>query len=332
MPELRQNMVTKEWVIVASERAKRPEQFKRQKEESEPLPEYDPKCPFCPGGEDKTPPETHRIEKDGSWLVRSFPNKFAALVPEGDTDNKFEGVRRHMSGVGFHEVIAETPLHNQHMADMSAEHLSEVLKMYHHRFNHIAADPRIEQIILFKNHGAGAGTSLIHPHSQLIALPVVPAHIRHRTEEAMRYFDDHGRCVTCEMLDMELVDGRRIVTDTEHFVGFVPYASFSPFHCWIVPKKHHACFGHISRDVMFDMAGNLKTVLKKLCVGLGDPDFNLVVNSAPLDSGNRYFHWYMSVVPRVTKTAGFELGSGMFINTSLPEENAEYLRSIEADN
>jgi UDPglucose--hexose-1-phosphate uridylyltransferase len=324
-------MVTKEWVIIATERAKRPEQFKSAKKEKEPLPEYDPKCPFCPGFEDKTPPETYRVEKDGRWLVRSFPNKFAALVPEGDTNNHFSGVLRKMTGVGFHEVIAETPLHNQHMAMLDADHLASVIEVYHHRFNHIADDPRIEQVIVFKNHGAGAGTSLIHPHSQLIALPMVPAHIRHRVEEAMRYFDDHGRCVMCEMMQMELEEGTRIIEETEHFVSFCPYASFSPFHVWIVPKEHHSCFGHISDEIMPDMAKNLKGVLQRLYHGLNDPDFNLVVNSAPLDGGTRYYHWYVSVVPRVTKTAGFELGSGMFINVSLPEENAEYLRSVEIE-
>lgn len=329
MPELRQNMVTKEWVIIATERAKRPEQFKAAEKPDEALPEYDPKCPFCPGAEDKTPPETYSITKDGKWLVRAFPNKFAALMPEGDTDNHFAGVMRKMRGVGFHEVIAETPLHNLHMANFTADHLSNVMKVYHHRFNHIAADHRIEQIIVFKNHGAGAGTSLIHPHSQLIALPMVPAHIRHRVEEAMRYFDDHGCCVMCEMMEMEQREKIRIIEETEHFVSFVPYASFSPFHVWLVPREHHSCFGHISNEIMPDMARNLKSVLLRLCRGLNDPDFNLVVNSAPLDGGTRYYHWYVSIVPRVTKTAGFELGSGMFINTSLPEENAEYLRNVD---
>jgi len=331
MPELRQNMATKEWVIIATERAKRPDQFKSKEKEGEGLPDYDPKCPFCPGMEDKTPPETYRIEKDGEWLVRSFPNKFAALVPDGETDNLFAGVMRKISGVGFHEVIAETPLHNQHMSTLSIDHLASVIKVYHHRFNHIAADPRIEQIIVFKNHGAGAGTSLIHPHSQLIALPVVPAHIRHRVEEAMRYFDDHGQCVMCEMTNMELKEETRLVLETEHFVSFVPYASFSPFHVWLVPKKHRSCFGHITDDEIPDMARNLRSVLQRLNVGLNDPDFNLVVNSAPLDGGTRYYHWYLSVVPRVTKTAGFELGSGMFINTSLPEAGAEYLRNQKVD-
>ncbi len=328
MPELRQNMVTKEWVVVASERAKRPEQFKSA-EEKEPVPEYDPKCPFCPGAEDKTPPETCRVEKDGKWLVRSFPNKFAALVPEGETDNVFSGVRRVMNGVGFHEVICETPLHNQHMGQLTEEHLASVISVYLKRFNDIGADPRVEQIIVFKNHGAGAGTSLVHPHSQLIALPVVPAHIRHRVEEAMRYFDDHGRCVVCEMLDMELKEETRITLETECFVSFVPYASFSPFHLWIVPKRHHARFGDLTQEEVPDLARNLKSILLKLYHGLNNPDFNLVVNSAPLDGGTRYFHWYLSVIPRVSKAAGFELGSGMFINTTLPEENAEYLRNVD---
>ena len=330
MPELRQNMATKEWVVIATERARRPHEFKsKAPKAAESLPAHDPKCPFCPGAEDKTPPETYRIEEDGKWLVRAFPNKFAALVPEGDTDNLFAGVKRVMKGVGFHEVICETPLHNQPMALLTEEHLTSVIKVYQARFKDIASDPRVEQIIIFKNHGAGAGTSLVHPHSQLIALPVVPAHIRHRVEEAMRYFDDHGRCVLCDMLEMELGEETRIVSDMDGFVTFVPYASFSPFHAWIVPKSHQACFGDMKEEEMRGLARSLKNVLLKIYNGLNDPDFNLVINSAPLDSGKRYYHWYLSVIPRVTKTAGFELGTGMFINTSLPEENAEYLRGIE---
>lgn len=335
MPELRQNMATKEWVIIATERAKRPEQFKsKEKEGQEPIPDFDPKCPFCPGAEDKTPPETFRIEKEGSskeWLVRAFPNKFAALLPEGDTDNFFSGVLRKMRGVGFHEVICESPLHNQWMAHLTDEHLRCVIEAYRHRFNQLSEDSRIDQVIIFKNHGAGAGTSLIHPHSQVIALPVVPAHARRRLEEAMRYFDDHGVCVMCAMTGMEVEDGARVLDDTERFVSFIPYAAFSPFHIWIVPKKHECCFGHISDEEMSDLARNLGRALRRIDRGVGNPDFNLVVNSAPLDEGRRYYHWYLSVIPRVTKTAGFELGSGMFINTALPEESAAYLREVNID-
>ena len=217
------------------------------------------------------------------------------------------------------------------MALLPARHIAKVIEVYRHRYIEIARDPRIEQVIIFKNHGSGAGTSLIHPHSQLIALPMVPAHIRHRMEESMRYFDERGECVMCENLRMELDSGVRIVDDNERFTSFVPYASYSPFHLWIVPKRHSHCFSTITDEEIADLAECLGKVLVRLLRGLDDPDYNIVVNSSPLDGGKRHSHWYISVVPRVTKAAGFELGSGMFINSSLPEENAGYLRGIEVD-
>ena len=329
MPELRQNLATKEWVIIATERAKRPEEFKSKKE-MKALPPFNSNCVFCPGNENNTPGETFRIADDGGWKVRSFPNKYAALSKEGERKRRIKGVERWLSGVGIHEVIAESPMHNMTTALLSADDVELVFKAYKNRYLDISKDPRIELIIIFKNHGESAGTSLEHPHSQLIATPVVPAQIRNRLEDAMTYFDDTGECVYCKMIDEEIKAKERIIFETDHFISFVLYAALSPFHTWILPKRHTSSFGEITDEEVKDMAGMLKNVLAKFYYGLDNPDFNYVIRSAPTGGGaSEYFHWYLSIIPRLTKNAGFEMGSGMFINISVPEENAKFLRGVK---
>lgn len=329
MSELRQNLATKEWVIIATERAKRPDQFKSKKAKKS-LPEYDPSCPFCPGNEINTPGETCRISDEKGWIVRSYPNKFPALMEKGERKRRIKGVERWLNGVGMHEVIAESRLHNLTTALLPQDNIKLILQVYRKRYQDLCGDNRFEMIIIFKNHGKGAGTSIEHPHSQLIATPLVPTQVRHRLEEAMRYFDDTGECAYCKILREELGHKTRIVFESKHFVSFVLYAALSPFHNWIIPKRHMPSFGEISDEEIEDLAFALKNVLARYYYGLDDPDFNYVIRSAPVGGGaNEYYHWYLSIVPRLTKTAGFELGSGMFINVSVPEEDAKFLRNVK---
>ncbi|MCD6309314.1 MAG: galactose-1-phosphate uridylyltransferase [Candidatus Eremiobacteraeota bacterium] len=331
MPELRQNLATKEWVIIATERAKRPEDFKKEKKEKKERPEYSPTCPFCPGNEKMAPaPVCEVLDNTGNWKIRVVPNKYAAVIPEGSTQRLIQGVVRKMDGVGHHEVIIETPVHNQCTALLPASQVEEILKVYRLRYREIEKDSKVAQVIIFKNHGENAGTSLVHPHSQLVATPVVPSQIRHHIEEAMIFYDDTGECVYCTMLYDELKAKERIVQESEHFAVIVPYAAYSPFYIWIIPKIHRASFSQVSDEELADLARVLKSTLEKLYYGLGDPDFNYVIRGAPGEmSSAGYLHWHIVIVPRLTKTAGFELGSGMFINVSLPEENARFLREIE---
>ena len=333
MPEIRQNIATKDWVIIATERARRPEDFVQKDERRRDLPAHSPTCPFCLGNEHMTPPEVFRIPAPGGgWRVRVAPNKFAALVP-GDFEALAvqDGLKHFVPGVGVHEVIVENPAHNVTIPFLPDDHVRDLLLTYRTRYRQIEDSTKLEQVVIFKNHGPAAGTSLEHPHSQLIATPIVPPNIRHRVEEAMRYYDEHRECVYCRMLREELADGSRIVQETPHHVAFIPYAAMSPFHIWVLPRHHTAAFRDISDGEMADLAGMLKGVLGKLHVGLDDPDFNLAIRSAPGESKHlRYFHWYISIVPRVTKMAGFEIGSGMFINTALPERSAEFLRGQKA--
>ncbi|HBG92014.1 MAG: galactose-1-phosphate uridylyltransferase [Nitrospirae bacterium GWF2_44_13] len=331
MPELRLNLITREWVIIATERAKRPNEF-RQKRDKKYLPDHDKNCPFCPGNEDKTPGEIMKVSSDGSWKIRVTPNKFSALSFEGERKRINEGLKHLVTGVGRHEVIIESALHNTPTALMPVADAADILRIYKNRFLDIYNDPRIEHVIIFKNNGEKAGTSIEHAHSQIVGTPVTPMQVRDRIDETTRYFNNTGGCLMCATVRSELSEGRRIILDTNHFVTFIPYAALSPFHTWIFPKKHSASFGDISDEEIADLAYNLKTALSKIYHGLDNPDYNYVIRSeSPKESGSEYFHWYLSIVPRVIQAAGFELGSGMYINTSLPEEIAEFLRKVKTD-
>ena len=329
MPEIRHNPITGDWVIIATERAKRPEEFVRPKERKV-KPSFSPDCPFCPGNEDKSPGEMFRVEgaKEG-WTVRSVPNKFSALIPVGNAARIENGIRKRIDGVGLHEVIIETPDHNGSLSRLPLSQVESILLAYQSRFLAFYQDERIKHVILFKNHGEAAGTSMEHPHSQIVGTPVVPGLIRIRVEEALRYYGNFGECLYCRSLRQELADGVRVVVENSSFAAFLPYAALSPFHLWIFPKRHGACFSNIAHGELEQLAVILKEVLLRVDVGLEDPDYNVIFRSLPPEEGSvKYFHWYLSIVPRVTRAAGFELGTGMFINTALPEKSAEFLRGI----
>jgi UDPglucose--hexose-1-phosphate uridylyltransferase len=330
--ELRQDPTTEEWVIIASERAKRPSDFVHRRPGRE-LPEFSPSCPFCPGNESMTPSETllYRQRDGNSWQVRAFANKFAALNPDGKTTRNIrEGFFTEMTGVGIHEVIVETPLHNKSLAFMSEDEVLGVLNAYHERYRMLCRQPFAKLVIIFKNHGAAAGTSLEHSHSQLVVTPVVPRHIRIRHEVAIRYYDNNGRCLYSDLLERELKSGKRIVTETEDFVAFHPFASQRPFETWILPKKHQASFGNVSQDDRRNLGHVLRLILMKLHHGLNDPDFNYVIDTAPVgDENEPYYMWHMRIIPRLSELAGFEIGSGIYINTAVPEQTALFMRNLE---
>ncbi|UCC86042.1 MAG: hypothetical protein JSV81_14430 [Anaerolineales bacterium] len=332
MSELRQNIATKEWVIIATDRAKRPEGFvQAPRILTQDRPEWEADCPFCPGNEELDL-EVLRIPEHGSWQLRVVQNKYPALQREGERTRSFKGVNRQISGVGYHEVLIESPRHNTCPALESGTEVSLMLEAFKIRGRELAEDPRIEQLVYFKNHGERAGTSLVHPHTQLIGLPIVPYNIRARIEEARRYFDDTGRCVFCHMLSEELKDGQRLLAETEHFVAFVLFAALSPFHIWILPRRHESSFLNATAQELADLGRLLRQMLRKLYMGLRDPHYNYLIRSAPLhDPSSEYFHWYVAIVPRVTLRAGFELGSGIFINVTTPEDDAAFLRSVDED-
>lgn len=333
MPELRQNFFTKEWVIIATERARRPEELATRRP-AQVVPAFLETCPFCPGNEDKTPPEVMRYPqtKDEPWAVRVIPNKFAALSSQARPTRNLQHLRRSVDGFGFHEVVVDSPDHSACVAQLPDAQVEKILAVFKERYNALCADQRIGHVTIFKNHGADAGASLAHPHSQIIATPVIPSQVRHRLHEALRHYDDAGECMFCHMVEREIEDQTRIVITSEMFVAMEVFASATPFATHVFPLRHMASFGEITSVEISDLARVLRLLLAKLYLGLENPDLNFTVRSAPSDyAGARHFHWYLSVIPRLTRVAGFELGSGMFINTVLPEAAAEFLRKVAAE-
>ncbi len=329
MGELRQNLITGDWVIVATERARRPHEFGGEKTKPA-LNVYEPSCPFCPGNESMTQTPSHVVGSGSSWNVRVVPNKYPALTREGERHRVVQGIRRSLAAVGVHEVVIENRRHDLSPGLMKREEVRDIITVYRDRYRAIREDERIEAIIIFRNHGEAAGTSLQHPHSQILATPMVPTQFRNRIQTAIRYFDEQGVCMFCATLKDELQEEVRLIYETEHFVAFIPYAALSPFHLWIFPRRHSSSFDEITNEEAEDLAENLRTVLAKIHRGLGDPDYNYTIRTIPTHIKHTdYFHWYLTIIPRITRTAGFELGSGMFINTSIPEESAKFLREID---
>jgi UDPglucose--hexose-1-phosphate uridylyltransferase len=328
--ELRQNLATKEWVIIALERAKRPHEFvDAHHSDCADGPEWDPRCPFCPGNEEADL-DVLRVPARDPWRVRIVGNRYPALSVSGELQRQYIGLHRRISGVGYHEVVVESPRHNTCPALETPESVSLVFRTFIERAWQVQADRRIEYILFFKNHGRNAGASLMHPHAQMVALPMVPNEVRVRADEARHHFDEVGKCAFCEMIEQELESGARVILETKHFVAFAPYAAVAPFHIWVVPKLHLSSFLHAQDDELVDLGQVMHRVLRKLYLGLNNPDYNYAIRTAPVsDLGAAYLHWYITIVPRISYAAGFEIGSGIYINPSLPEECAEFLRQID---
>jgi UDPglucose--hexose-1-phosphate uridylyltransferase len=332
MSEIRQNIITRDWVIIATERAKRPHEFAQKNKVKVQLPHYKPDCPFCAGNEALGTKERLRIPETGDWNVRIISNKYPALSPEGSKTRTNDGIHKVVSGVGIHDVVVDTPIHNTTTALLPVGDIYNILLAYKLRYQQIMQDKWIESIVIFKNHGESAGSSLEHPHSQITAAPIVSHQFRSRIQEIIRYFDDNGDCVFCRVLLDEIATGSRIIAENNDFLAFIPFAALSPFHIWVFPRNHYSSYSNISETELKSFASILKIVLSKLYFGLGDPDYNYTIRSAPLaDRDTKYYHWYLSIIPRISKQAGFELGSGMFINSALPEESAEFLRNVKVD-
>lgn len=330
MPELRQNIVTRDWVIIATERARRPEAFAVSRPPVTAAVAYAKDCPFCPGREAETGQEVWHVDGKEGWQLRLVRNKYPVVTPEGMPSRHVNGIHRSMNAVGYHEVLIEHPNHSAHPHVLSQEEVAGVVEAYARRYAELKADPRVESIVVFRNHGYGAGTSQPHPHSQIVAMPVVPSQMRNRLEIAMRYFDESGECVFCRTLKDERISGERIIVQSRHFLAFVPYAALAPFHTWVFPLRHMSSFDQSTAEERTDLAGILRTILGKLYRGLNDPDYNLLIRSLPTHLHDTdHFHWYISIVPRLSIQAGFEMGSGIHVNASIPEESADFLRKVE---
>ena len=331
MPELRRDPIVGRWVIIATERARRP---------SDIAPAADPPqpglCPFCPGQEDKTPREVFVAGRPPAapangpgWRVRVVPNRFPALKIEGELDRQAEGIYDRMNGIGAHEVIIETPDHGRPLKDLSEADLTDVLFAFKARILDLRNDARFRYLLLFKNHGHLAGASLEHSHSQLIALPIVPRQVAEEIEGARRHYDHRERCIFCDIVGQERKDRVRLVYENEEFVVFAPWAPRSPFETWIVPRRHESNYEAEPRERLALCAQALRTTLRRLAAALGDPAYNFMVHSNPLrDPASPSYHWHIEVMPALTQVAGFEWGSGFHINPVPPEDAAEFLRKV----
>ncbi len=326
------------WVIISTDRAKRPTDFVREQMKMK-----GGFCPFCYGNESKTPPEilAYRPSSNGpaptkdspGWTVRVVPNKFPALGIEGNLNRRAEGMFDRMNGVGAHEVIIESPDHGASLASMPEKRIEDTLWAFRDRILDLRQDKRFKYILIFKNHGEAAGASLEHPHSQLIALPIVPKQVVEELEGAKQYFIYKERCVFCDIVRQEIDNGVRVVAENDQFVTLAPYAPRFPFETWILPKRHESAFENSSSAMFEQLARALRSLLAKASNVLDNPAYNLVIHSSPVqDANNEYYHWHIEFMPKLTKTAGFEWGTGFYINPTPPEEAAKFLReaSVEA--
>jgi UDPglucose--hexose-1-phosphate uridylyltransferase len=330
MPELRKDPVLGRWVIISTERGRRPSDFKPEERTAS-----GGFCPLCEGNEDKTPPEVFAM-RDGTppnkegWSLRVVPNKFPALRVEGDLNREGDGVYDKMTGVGAHEVVVETPLHHETLTTLPLGAVQNVLRAYRERIVDLRRDRRFQYVLVFKNHGAAAGASLEHSHSQIIALPIVPKRVREEIEGAKNYFNYKDRCVFCDIISQELNQKKRIISENKHFISVAPFASNFPFETWVLPKMHHPNFGFMDPFPYEEAAQIIQDTLQRLDRVLNDPPYNYIIHNSPFPDVDRdYYHWHFEILPKLTKMAGFEWGTGFFINPTPPEEAAAYLREAK---
>lgn len=333
MPDLRKDPIVGRWVIVAKSRAKRPHDF-----ESSPRLRRGKFCPFCEGNEDSTPNEIIAYRNPGTqpnrkgWRVRVIPNKFPALEIEGDLQKRGEGIYDMMRGVGAHEVIIESPQHLVSTSQLAEENLREVLWVYRDRLVDLKRDNRLVYGMIFKNVGAAAGASLEHTHSQLIVTPIVPINVGEEMSGSLEFYNYRGRCVYCDMIQQELATEKRIVVDAPGFLAFCPFASRFPFETWVLPKAHSSHYENIQKNGIEELAGMMRLVIAKIEAALDQPAYNYIIHTAPFDTQEiRHYHWHIEIMPSLTRAAGFEWGTGFYINPVPPEEAAAFLRDIDVE-
>ncbi|MGH7198644.1 MAG: galactose-1-phosphate uridylyltransferase [Candidatus Omnitrophota bacterium] len=329
MPQLRKDPVSDRWVIVNVEDPRPAETF-----EMPPHVKSSKVCPFCQGNESMTPHEiTAYGRKTGSkgiggWQVRVVPNKFPVLKIEEGTDKFAMGVYDKIGGFGAHEIIIENPDHGAEIADLAPEQVELILRAYRDRCLDLRKDPRFKYILIFKNYGEFAGASLEHPHSQLIALPIVPSRVFGEVKGSHRHYEFTDRCLFCDTLDQDRSEKKLTILEEGGFLAFAPFASRFPFETWILPSAHEANFDSITDEKIAGLARVVKTTLLKMKKLLKDPAYNLMIHTLPVH-GKEFdsYHWHIEIIPQLTQVAGFEWGTGFYVNPTPPELAAEALRN-----
>ena len=331
MSQLRRDPITGRRIIVNISDAKKPEEF-----DLKPQVKRGGTCPFCPGNEKMTPPEIEAVRGVNTspdtpgWSLRVVSNKFPALRIEGDLDKRGIGLYDMTNGVGAHEVIIETPDHNKDLGDLTHNEIVQVIFKYRSRSLDLEKDVRFRYILIFKNYGEDAGASLDHAHTQLIALPIVPKRVIEELHGAANYFNYRERCVICDMIAHESQDNMRVVAEDDYFIAFCPFVSRFPFETWIIPKTHDQHFKSIDDRRINHMASMLKDILVRMKNTLKNPPYNFIIHTAPIRDGvNDEYHWHLEIMPKLTDVAGFEWGSGFYMNPTSPELAAKYLRGTK---
>jgi UDPglucose--hexose-1-phosphate uridylyltransferase len=340
MPELRHDPIQRRWVIIATERGRRPSDFaKLEPEQSGGF------CPFCEGNEEKTPPEvmampnSDRAPNTPGWDIRVVPNKFPALRIEGELDRSGMGIYDKMNGIGAHEVVIESTSHDLDLADQPLDHFQKIMKVYQNRLKDLKKDLRFRYVLIFKNQGVTAGASLSHPHTQIIATPVTPRTVSMELDSAKKHYDLKERCLFCDIIQQELESGERVITEVDGMVAIAPFAARFPFEIFIAPVKHSHDFAEASESDLMGLSKCLKDALTRLKIALDDPPYNFMLHTAPNTKSQAHrsnywgtltqdFHWHFEIIPRLVRTAGFEWGTGFYINPTPPEDAARYLREV----
>ncbi|MBF0567533.1 MAG: galactose-1-phosphate uridylyltransferase [Nitrospirae bacterium] len=328
MSELRKDPIIGRWVIISTERGKRPSDFISPSHKRKKTVGF---CPFCKGHEFTTPNEIMAFrgpDRMGAsdWTLRVVPNKFPALQIEGDLDRSGDGIFGRMNGIGAHEVIIETPHHDLSLSSMSRKSAADVLWAFYSRMTDLRKDKRFKYVLIFKNEGEDAGATLEHTHSQLIALPIVPKRVQEELDAAKKYHSFMEKCIYCDLIDQETSINKRIIYQNTSYIAISAYAPRVPFETWILPRRHESSFMPDNNDFTY-LAEALQTVLKMLDKILDVPPYSFIVHTTPFtEEDNSYFHWHIEIFPKLTRTAGFEWGSGFYINPTPPEDAARYMR------
>ncbi|KAL6880607.1 hypothetical protein ACP4OV_012172 [Aristida adscensionis] len=338
--EARRDAVFGRWVILSPARSRRPTDLKSHGP-TNPSPSAGapkPSCPFCLGRESECAPEIFRVPAPapapGSpWRIRVIENLYPALRRDaeppapGDGEEGEEEGARAVRGFGFHDVVIETPRHDVRLWDLAAEGVADVLLAYARRVRQLAEHPAVKYVQVFKNHGASAGASMAHSHSQMLGTPFVPSSVTTRLDCMRAAFEKSGNCSLCEIRSKDT-----LISETANFSAIVPFAASYPFEIWIIPRQHISYFHEIEQDKALDLGSLLKTMLQKLCKQLNDPPFNFMIHSAPFGLSTSclpYAHWFLQIVPQLSVTGGFEIGSGCYINPVFPEDAAKILRELD---
>ena len=342
--ELRLDLVSGDWVVIATGRARRPEDFKKEKRVIDRIPKKH--CPFCHIETQETPilafsqgkkvfsrqeGEEKKVPKDvfKKWTTIVIPNKYPAFIPYPKLNERIEGhLYKRINAVGHHELVI-TRDHSKQIAELSIDEIKELLDVFQLRYIALKKNNFVKYISIFQNHGAEAGASIAHPHSQIITTPLIDVDLSGALSNAKKYYKKHKRCIYCEMNKWEKKSRERIVFENKKFVAVCPFASKTAFQVIISPKKHLPYFEKITEAEKIELAEMFKVILNKIRRALGDPAYNLYLHTAPADGKNYdYYHWHWTIMPKTSIWAGFEIGARMEISTIEPETAATYLRKF----